>query len=179
MAAAVVAVMSMLSGAAPVSADEQRGRRSSSTSASGSGWDMALTGGFVACGLTDPVWALGNIPGRTSRVVVRQTNQESTVSLGVAMFAQVHHDKISWLAPLSFGVGVRGDTRATFYLGSALRFGPHASFTSGIAFGPTAALPAGVQEGQSVTDTNFLSDLATRATHSWFAGVTYTFASLR
>jgi hypothetical protein len=36
-----------------------------------------------------------------------------------------------------------------------------------------------VIEGRAVTDTNFLSDLGTRTTHSWFAGATYTFASLR
>jgi len=30
-----------------------------------------------------------------------------------------------------------------------------------------------------VTDTNFLSDLRTRITASWFSGMTYTFASLR
>ena len=45
--------------------------------------------------------------------------------------------------------------------------------------GPVAALPAGVVEGRAVTDTNFLSDLGTRTTKSWFTAVTYTFASLR
>ena len=144
-----------------------------------SGWDLALTGGFVATGLVDPVYALRNIPGQVPRVVVRQPEQESSVNLGVAMFAQVHHDRYAWVAPLSFGLGLRGDSRATFYLGSALRFGPHASFTAGVAMGPVATLPAGVVEGRSVTDTNVLVDLGTRITRSWFTGVTYTFASLR
>src|SRR4051812_35275534 len=31
------------------------------------GWNLALTGGFVANGLTDPVWTLGFVPGRTTR----------------------------------------------------------------------------------------------------------------
>lgn len=144
-----------------------------------SGWDLALTGGFVATGLVDPVYALGTVTGQTSRVVVRDTAQESTANLGVAMFAQVYHDRYSWIAPLSFGIGLRGDSRATMYLGSALRFGPHASFTGGLAIGPVATLPAGVVEGRTVTDTNFLSDLSTRTTRSWFVGATYTFASLR
>jgi hypothetical protein len=91
----------------------------------------------------------------------------------------VYHDRYPWIAPLSFGIGLRGDSRATFYLGSALRFGPHASLTAGVAIGPVAALPAGVVEGRTVTDTNFLSDLGTRTTHSWFTAVTYTFASIR
>ena len=34
-------------------------------------------------------------------------------------------------------------------------------------------------EGRAVTDTNFLTDLGTRTRASWFAGATYTFASLR
>jgi len=140
---------------------------------------MALTGGFVATGLVDPVYALGNVAGQPTRVVLRQPDQESTVNLGVAMFAQVYHDRYAWIAPLSFGIGVRGDSRATFYLGSALRLGPHASFTAGVAIGPIAALPAGVVEGRAVTDTNFLTNLGTRTTSSWFTGVTYTFASLR
>ena len=144
-----------------------------------SGWDLALTGGFVATGLVDPVWALGNIAGSATRVVLHQTDRESSVNLGAAMFAQVHHDRASWIAPLSVGIGIRGDSRATFYLGPALRFGPHASFTTGVAIGPVAALPAGVVEGRTVTDTNFLSDLSTRTRASWFAGMTYTFASIR
>jgi hypothetical protein len=142
-------------------------------------WDLALTGGFVATGLVDPVYALGNVSGQPTRVVVRETDQESTANLGIAMFAQVYHDRLSWLAPLSFGIGLRGDSRATFYLGPALRFGSHASFTGGLAIGPVAALPAGVVEGRPVTDTNFLSNLGTRTTKSWFVGATYTFASLR
>jgi hypothetical protein len=144
-----------------------------------SGWDMALTGGFVASGLVDPVYALGNVTGQPTRVVLRQPDHESSASLGVAMFAQLHHDRVAWLAPFSVGIGLRGDSRATFYLGSALRLGPHASVTSGVAIGSIAALPAGVVEGRPVTDTNFLSDLSTRTTHSWFVGATYTFASLR
>jgi hypothetical protein len=143
------------------------------------GWDLALTGGFVGTGLVDPVYALGNVTGQPARVVVRATDQESTVNLGVAMFAQVYHDRLPWIAPLSFGIGLRGDSRATFYLGPALRFGPHASFTGGLAIGPVASLPAGVVEGRTVTDTNFLSNLGTRTTKSWFIGATYTFASIR
>jgi len=160
-------------------ADEQRGRGAARPSDAASGWDLALTGGFVATGLIDPVWALGSIPGQPVRVVVRQTEQESSVNLGVAMFAQVYHDRYAWLAPLSFGIGLRGESRATFYMGSALRFGPHASFTAGVAIGPVAALPAGVTEGRALSDTNFLTDLGTRTKASWFAGATYTFASIR
>jgi hypothetical protein len=161
--------------------DDQRGRAgtAAASSAAPTGWDVALTGGFVATGLVDPVYALGNVTGQVSRVVLRQPDRESAVNLGVAMFAQVHHDRYAWFAPLSFGIGLRGDSHATFYLGSALRFGPHVSVTAGVAVGPVATLPAGVVEGRAVTDTNFLSDLGTRTTHSWFTGVTYTFASLR
>ena len=143
------------------------------------GWDMALTGGFVASGLVDPVFALGNVAGQPTRVVVRQHDQESTVNLNVAMFGQVYHDRWPWIAPVSIGVGIRGDSRATVFMGSALRFGSHASFTAGVAIGPVSALPAGTVEGRTVTDSNALSNLITRTTHSWFAGVTYTFASLR
>ena len=161
--------------------DEQRGgpRVPAAAADAPSGWDLALTGGFVVTGLVDPVYALGNVTGLPFRVVLRQFDQESTVNLGVAMFAQVYHDRYSWVAPLSFGIGLRGDSRATFYLGSALRFGSHASLTGGVAIGPVATLPAGVVEGRTVIDTNFLSDLGTRTTHSWFTGVTYTFASIR
>jgi hypothetical protein len=138
-----------------------------------------LTGGFVATGLVDPVFALGTLSGQPTRVVVRTPAQESSVNLGVAMFGQVYHDRVPWIAPLSFGIGIRGDSRAVFYMGSALRFGSHASFTAGVAIGPVAALPPGVVEGRAVADTNLLSNLGTRTTSSWFTGVTYTFASLR
>ena len=172
--------MCALSAPAIASADEQRdGRRPATGAAENSGWDLAVTGGFVATGLVDPVYALGSIPGQPTRVVVRETDQESSVNLGIAMFGQVYHDRVAWVAPLSFGIGIRGDSRAMFYMGSALRFGAHASFTAGVAIGAVAALPAGVVEGRAVTDTNFLTNLRTRTTHSWFAGVTYTFASLR
>jgi hypothetical protein len=175
-----VALTCALLGAGVASAEEQRGRqRSSAAPTESSGWDLALTGGFVATGLIDPVYALGNVAGQPTRVVVRARDQESTVNLGVAMFGQVYHDRLPWIAPLSFGVGIRGDSRAVFYMGSALRFGTHASFTAGAAIGPVAALPAGVIEGRALTDTNFLSNLVTRTTTSWFTGVTYTFASLR
>ena len=143
------------------------------------GWDMALTGGFVASGLVDPVYALGTVSGQPTRVVVREHDQESTVNLNVAMFGQVYHDRWPWVAPVSIGIGIRGDSRATLFMGSALRFGPHASVTAGVAIGPVAALPAGTVEGRAVADTNALSNLITRTTHSWFTGVTYTFASLR
>jgi hypothetical protein len=169
-------------GASAASAADGRRRGEAAPAAGGdapSGWDMALTGGFVATGLVDPVYALGNVAGQPTRVVLRQPDQESTVNLGVAMFAQVYHDRYAWIAPLSFGIGVRGDSRATFYLGSALRLGSHASVTAGVAIGPIATLPAGVVEGRAVTDTNFLTNLGTRTTSSWFTGVTYTFASLR
>ena len=168
----------LLEAAANASAADQRSA-SASQGESTPGWDMALTGGFVATGLVDPVYALGNVSGQPTRVVLRQPNQESSVNLGIAMFAQVYHDSHPWLAPLSFGIGLRGDARATFYLGSALRFGSHAAFTAGVAIGPVETLPPGVVEGRPVTDTNFLTDLSTRTTHSWFTGVTYTFASLR
>jgi hypothetical protein len=180
---AVLTVLALFCTGVPAAsaADEQRGRArpAAASSDSPSGWDLALTGGFVATGLIDPVYALGNVTGQPTRVVLRQPDQESSVNLGVAMFAQVYHDRYAWIAPLSFGVGLRGDSRATFYLGSALRFGPHASFTAGVAIGPVAALPAGVVEGRPLTDTNFLSNLGTRTRASWFAGATYTFASLR
>src|SRR6185295_11406836 len=89
-----------------------------------SGWDMALTGGFVASGLVDPVYALGNVSGQPTRVVVRERDQESTVNLNVAMFGQVYHNRWPWIAPVSIGIGIRGDSRATLFMGSALRFGP-------------------------------------------------------
>jgi hypothetical protein len=174
-----LSVLALLCVAASAAADDEPRDRAAAAGDAASGWDVALTGGFVATGLIDPVYALGNVTGQPVRVVVRQTEQESTVNLGVAMFAQVYHDRYAWLAPLSFGIGLRGESRATFYIGSALRFGPHASFTAGVAIGPVAALPAGVIEGRALSDTNFLTDLGTRTRTSWFAGATYTFASLR
>src|SRR5258707_14067529 len=93
------------------------------------GWDLALTGGFVATGLIDPVYALGNVTGQPTRVVLRQPDQESSVNLGVAMFAQVYHDRHAWIAPLSFGIGLRGASRATFYFASRLAFAPPVPFT--------------------------------------------------
>lgn len=163
----VVVVLACALSAAPAGAQPQ------------AGWDMALTGGFVVSGLVDPVFALGSVSGQPTRVVVRQHDQESTVNLNVAMFGQIYNDRWPWVAPISIGVGIRGDSRATVFMGSALRLGSHASFTGGVAIGPVSALPAGTVEGRAVIDTNVLSNLITRTTHSWFAGVTYTFASLR
>ncbi len=149
------------------------------TSTAADGWDMALTGGFVVSGLTDPVYALGTVSGRPTRVVVRETSQESSAALGVAMFAEIFHDRVEWLAPLAIGLGLRSDARAQVYIGSALRLGPHASVATGVAVGPVATLPPGLSEGSSVADTNQLTNLGTRTKASWFAAVTYTFASLR
>jgi predicted secreted protein len=95
------------------------------------------------------------------------------------MFGQIYNDRWPWVAPISIGIGIRGDSRATLFMGSALRLGTHASVTGGVAIGAVSALPAGTVEGRAVIDTNVLSNLITRTTHSWFAGVTYTFASLR
>lgn len=149
------------------------------TSFADDGWDMALTGGFVTSGLVDRVYALGTVSGRPTRVVVRETDQEDAASLGIAMFAQIYHDRYRWIAPLSLGIGLRSDARATMYLGSALRLGSHASVTGGVAVGPVATLPAGLSEGVPVADTNQLTNLGTRTAASWFVGATYTFASLR
>jgi hypothetical protein len=111
-----VCFAALLLGAAPATVHAQR-------------WDLALTGGFVANGLIDRVYALGTVSGRPTRVVVRETDQENAVSVGVAMFAQIYHDRQSLIAPLSIGLGLRSDARATVYMGSALRFGSHASLT--------------------------------------------------
>ena len=143
------------------------------------GWDMALTGGFVVNGLVDRVYALGGVSGRPTRVVVREQNQEDAASVGIAMFAEIFHDRAKWVAPFTLGLGLRSDARATVYFGSALRLGSHASVTGGVAVGPVATLPSGLSEGSAVADTNQLSNLGTRTTASWFAGMTYTFASLR
>ena len=164
------------------------GRRSAARSAPShassdappSGWDLALTGGFVATGLVDPVYALGNVTGQPTRVVLRQPDQESTRQPRRGDVRAGLPRSVSWVAPLSFGIGLRGDSRATFYLGSALRFGPHASFTGGVAIGPVAALPAGVVEGRAGDRHELPRRTSARErTHSWFTGVTYTFASIR
>ena len=177
----ILALMALLivGMAHPATASPGRDAEQASTNTNASsGWDMALTGGFVVSGLTDPVYALNTVSGQPTRVVVRLTEEESSVSLGVAMFALLYHERASWIAPVSFGIGIRGDS-ATFYMGSALRFGPHASFTGGAAIGAVNTLPPGVVEGRPVTDTNFLVTLPKRTTRSWFAGLTYTFTSLR
>ena len=143
------------------------------------GWDMALTGGFVASGLVDPVFALGNVSGQPVRVVVREHDQESTVNLSVAMFAQIYNDRLAvGGADLDRHRHPRRFARhAVHGVGAASRYAR--SVTGGVAIGPVSALPAGTVEGRAVIDTNVLSNLITRTTHSWFAGVTYTFASLR
>ena len=64
-------------------------------------------------------------------------------------------------------------------MGSALRLGTHASVVAGVAIGPVATLPPGLSEGSSVADTNQLVNLGTRTKAAWFAGVTYTFATLK
>jgi hypothetical protein len=174
----LVITLALLATASPAVADEQRGRAAAQGGSSADGWDMALTAGFVVSGLTDPVYGLGNVSGSPVRVVARQRDQESSASVGIAMFGQVYHDRYPWVAPVSVGIGIRGDSRATLYVGSALRFGSHASLTGGVAVGPVEALPIGVTEGRALADTNFLSNMSTRISHSWFAGVTYTFASL-
>ena len=74
---------------------------------------------------------------------------------------------------------MRSDGRASLYLGPGLRLGGHASLIGGIAVGPTSALPAGVHERSPVTDTNFLVNLDSRISKSWFAALTYTFTSVR
>src|SRR4051812_41643648 len=89
----ITSIVCALGGTAAASADEQRAGQRSAPASAASGWDLALTGGFVATGLVDPIFALGNIPGQPTRVVVRTPDQESTVNLGLAMFGQVYHDR--------------------------------------------------------------------------------------
>src|SRR5437867_2422369 len=92
---AVLTVLALLGIAVSARADdEQRGRAATVASGDASnGWDLALTGGFVATGLVDPAYALGNVTGQVTRVVLRQAERESNVNLGVAMFAQVFHNR--------------------------------------------------------------------------------------
>ena len=73
-------------------------------------------------GLVDPVYALGNVTGFPTRVVVRDMTKESTVNVAVAIFAQVYHSRYSWLSPLSF--------------------------VAGAAIGPVQTLPAGVSRAR-------------------------------
>jgi hypothetical protein len=143
------------------------------------GWDMALTGGFVASGLVDPVFALGN---RQRSADTRRRARARSGKHSQSRRRDVRPDLQRSLAVGGAdldGIGIRGDSRATLFMGSALRLGRHASVTGGVAIGPVSALPAGTVEGRAIADTNVLSNLITRTTHSWFAGVTYTFASLR
>ena len=92
------------------------------------------------------------------------------MNLNVAMFGQIDNDRWPWVAPISIGIGIRGDSRATLFMGSALRLGAHASVTGGVAIGPVSALPAGTLEGGGSSTPTCCPNLITRTTHSWFAG---------
>ena len=57
---------------------QQRSAGATAASDAASGWDLALTGGFVATGLVDPVYALGSVAGQpiASRVASARPGEQ-------------------------------------------------------------------------------------------------------
>ncbi len=156
-------------------------------------WQLAITGAFTADDLTDPVYFLeattrtvtdaeGGQSTENGYVVRRNEAAENRFTLGAAAMVHLFHERlggetVKW-APVSFGIGVNGDSNARYYLGTSARFGEKLYLTGGLVAGSVARLPANLAVGSFTADPNALGTLGTRTDAGWFLAVSLSLADV-
>jgi hypothetical protein len=137
------------------------------------GWELAFGGGFTFSTLRNEVYAVRDT-GAGAQVVVRDQDKEDSVSLGLAAMTDLYHSRLPQVA-LSFGLGIREDNKAQYFLGGGIRFGKRATLHAGLTIGSIATLPAGVREGDAIADVNLLNNLGQRTEVRPFVAISYSF----
>lgn len=134
---------------------------------------LAFAGGFSVSKLHDRVFAVREAEPGVKRVF-READKEDKVSLGLAALIHLYHERVP-AAALSFGLGVRNDNKAHYYLGLSWRFGDQAAITAGFLFGSVTRLPIGIGEGSVVKDDNVIQNLGSYTVGKPFIALSYTF----
>jgi hypothetical protein len=139
------------------------------------GWEVEVSGGFTASGLTNPVYGtVRNEQGND--VVVEDVGARDDASLGVASFLHVFHSgQPGWMPAIGFGLGINETSKPTYHLGAFWRLGRAALVGGGVVLGSVDRLPVGVEVGGTLSDPNLLAQLPTRIDTQWFVGISFSF----
>ena len=141
-------------------------------------WGVSVMGGFTVSTVTNKVFA--SRPENAKFVVVREKDKEDAATLGLASFIVAHHTKQpAWLPSPAFGLGLHSDSKVTYHLGGAYRFGDKGAVSFGLTLGPSARLPDGVQLNVPLDAAPSLSTLPTRTSPGAFVGMSYTLIDTR
>jgi len=158
------------------------------------GWTLGFAGAYTLDQLTDPVYFLepgtrekpGGMPGEMEEgfFVRRRGSAEDSWERGAATMIHLHHNgpgrqrwDVHWV-PLSFGLGVAGESESKYFVGSGMRFGTKAFLTLGWVFGEETRLPAKLGLDDFTTAGDALDTLPTGDGDAFFFGLSYTFAGL-
>ena len=80
---------------------------------------------------------------------------------------------------ISFGLGIREDNKAQYFLGLGYRFGSRATLHAGVTMGSVDRLPVGVGANDVVTDENILKNLGQYTDVRPFVAISYSFLGSR
>lgn len=139
------------------------------------GWDVEVSGGFTASGLTSPVYGVGQNEAGSS-IVIEDADAKDDASLGVASFLHVYHKgQAPWVPSLGFGLGINETSKPTYHLGAFWRLGHACLLGGGVVLGSVDRLPVGVEVGGALSDPNLLAKLPTRVETQWFVGISFSF----
>jgi hypothetical protein len=139
------------------------------------GWEVEVSGGFTASGLTNAVY--GTVKNQAGDdIVVLDDSARDDASLGVASFLHVYHKGQPWWTPsLGFGLGINETSKPTYHLGAFWRLGRTTLLGGGIVLGSVDRLPVGVEVGGALSDPNLIATLPTRVEAQWFVGISFSF----
>jgi hypothetical protein len=139
------------------------------------GWEVEVSGGFTASGLTSPVYGVGKNEAGSS-IVIEDADAKDDASLGVASFLHVYHKgQAPWVPSLGFGLGINETSKPTYHLGAFWRLGRACLLGGGVVLGSVDRLPVGVEVGGALSDPNLLAKLPTRVETQWFVGISFSF----
>jgi hypothetical protein len=139
------------------------------------GWEVEVSGGFTASGLTNAVYGVVRNEAGSS-ILIEDADAKDDASLGVASFLHVYHKgQASWLPSLGFGLGINEASKPTYHLGAFWRLGRACLLGGGFVLGSVDRLPVGVEVGGILSDPNQLVKLPTRVDTQWFVGISFSF----
>jgi hypothetical protein len=143
-------------------------------------WNAAFAGGFTISQLTNPVFEAHAASPGAQATISRNRDKESSARLGLAAFVHLYSERLGTLwCPLTFGLGIKEESRTDYYVGTGVRLGDKGFVTVGANWGPVSRLPDGVVVGDTPTSANTLSNLPTRTSVKAFLGISYTFIDVK
>lgn len=144
--------------------------------------NYSFSGGFTVSSLTDPRFEAGarSVNNQPEQFIRRNKTAEDEAALGIAGFVHVFHTDLLALPAYdaqvvaTLGIGLDKQSDLSLFVGPSLRLGA-AYFTSGVHLGQVKRLKAGLNEGDTITDANQLSELDKRTDYGWFLSFSYSF----